>query len=100
MNLRYRWELPFELGIEAGAAAWSGPLVGTGTAIDLPHVPGQGLPARFAARGQEAGFLLDWQLAQVRVRLGLGTRRSLDDVPDVRVASRVDLAWPLADRGS
>jgi len=94
LGLRWRWDLPRGLTLEAGAATWSGPLAGTGAAIDLPHVPEHGLPPRFAAPGQSAAVLMDWQVAQVRVRLGLATRRSHEAVPDIQVASRLDWAWP------
>ncbi len=97
MNLRCRWHLPAALTLEAGAATWNGSLTGTGATVDVPRVPGHGLDARLTTPGQAATFLMDWQVAQLRVRLGLATRRSANAAPDIEVASRVDMAWPLSD---
>jgi hypothetical protein len=94
LGFRWRWDLPRGLTLEAGAATWSGPVAGTGATIDLPHVPEHGLLPRLSAPGQSAAVLMDWQMAQVRVRLGLATRRSHQTVPDIQVASRLDWAWP------
>jgi hypothetical protein len=94
LGFRWRWDLPRRLTLEAGAAAWSGPPAATGSTIDLPRVPEHELLPRLAAPGQSAAFLMDWQVAQVRVRLGLATRRSHEAVPDIQVASRLDWAWP------
>jgi hypothetical protein len=96
LGCRWRWDLLRPLTLEAGAATWSGPLADTGATVDLPHVPEHGLAAQLAVPGHAAAVLMDWQMAQVRVRLGLATRRSHEAVPDIQVAARLDWAWPPA----
>lgn len=102
LGCRWRWDLAPRLTLEAGAVTWGGPVAETGATVDLPHLPEHGLAPRLSVPGQAAAVLMDWQMAQVRVRLGLATRRSHEAVPDIQVAARLDWAWPpvvMAPRG-
>ncbi len=94
LGCRWRCDLSRRLSLEAGAATWSGPVAETGATVDLPHMPEHGLTPRLAVPGRAAAVLMDWQMAQVRVRLALATRRSHEAVPDFQVAARLDWAWP------
>jgi hypothetical protein len=100
IRVRTLWRLPAGLVVEAGAARWSGPVAGAGATVGLPWIPTRGLDPRLRRPGQETGLVIDWQVAEVRVRLGLTTRQSRNAVPDSRFASRIDLVLPPRKRGS
>jgi hypothetical protein len=94
VQVRARWGLPARVVIEAGSAAWSGPLAETGATLDLPAVPAHTVAPRFARPGHQTGVLIDWQVRRFRVRLGWTTRQRRHELPDGRFAARMDLVEP------
>jgi hypothetical protein len=97
LRLRLLWSLPVGLGLEAGAAGWSGPVAETGATADLPAVPEHGLGPLLSRPGQAAALLINWQRGSVRVKLGVSARQTHHASPESRVAARVDLALPGAE---
>lgn len=100
VRVRTLWHLRGDLTFEAGTASWSGPVAGAGATVDLPWIPTRGLDPRLGHPGRETGLVIDWQVAEVRVRLGLTARQSRNAVPDSRFASRIDFVFPPRERGS
>jgi len=91
MQVRARFALPARMILEAGSAAWSGPIADTGATLDLPAVPSHIVSARFARPGHQTGVLIDWQVRRIRVRLGWTTRQRRHELPDGFFAARMEL---------
>lgn len=94
MQVRARWTFKAGTTLEAGSAAWSGPIADTGATLDLPAVPSHSVSPRFGRPGHQSGVLIDWQVRRIRVRLGWTTRQRRHELSEGLFAARMELVEP------